>query len=174
MRPESDCEHHNLQFLRKESSSTTKRYRCLDCGALLYKGKPRNKSNSDFDFPDRELSVYTCAFTKRIPTKMPDGSAEMQRVRVCNNPAEHLCPRKRGHAYCSVHFNPKIPKEEIMRKKIEKERDEQGQRDAEAFNEEARRLREELAGSVEDRKKIGLYREEVEIKEEFASGVILL
>ena len=61
-----------------------------------------------------------------------------------------------------------------MRKKLEKERDEQGERDAAAFEEEAKRLRLELLGSDAERKDAGLFREPVEIKEEYASGVMLL
>ncbi len=174
MRPKNECEHHDLVFLEKESSKHTKRYRCLDCNALLYQGKPR-RGDSKYDIPERELSVYTCAFTRRIQVgTLPNGDPIIERVRVCDNPGEHFCSRKKGHAYCNEHFNPKTSKEEIMRKKLEKERDEQGQRDAESFDEESRRLREELGGSQEERAEAGLLREEREIKEEFVSGVILL
>lgn len=174
MRPKNECEHHNLVLLEKESSPHTKRYRCLDCNALLYKGKPK-RSGAKYDIPERELSVYTCAFTRRIQTgTFPDGTPIIERVRVCSNPGEHLCGRKKGHAYCDEHYNPKTSKEEVMRKKLEREREEQGRADAEAFDEEAKRLREELGGSNKDREEAGLLREDRPIKEEFASGVILL
>ena len=61
-----------------------------------------------------------------------------------------------------------------MRKKLEKEREQQGKRDVDAFDAEAKRLRDELGGSKTDREENGLLREELEVKEEFASGVILL
>lgn len=129
---------------------------------------------SEYDIPEKQLSVYTCAFTKRIEVEHIGMEPVVQRVRVCDSPGEFLCNRKRGHAYCEHHYNPKTSREEMSRKKIEKERDEQGERDVEAFEAEAKRLREELAGNAEQRKKSGLLRKEVEEKEEFVSGVILL
>jgi hypothetical protein len=125
----------------------------------------------DFDYPDRELSMYTCAHTEWVAI---GGMEILERVRVCSNPGEHLCLRKRGHAYCDEHYNPKSSSEDIMRKRLEKERDIQGEKDAEAFAAEAKRLREELGGSAEERREVGLFRKEVEQKEEFLSGVILL
>jgi len=172
MRPRNNCGCVNIVPF-ESLHSRSKKFRCLKCNAILYFGKPR-VGGSKYDYPDRGLSMYTCAFTeKREVGTLLDGTPIIKRVRVCNEPGEFLCPRKKGHAYCDVHFNPKKSEQDMSRKKLEKERDEQGRRDAEAFDAEAKKLREQLSGTDEDRNRAGLFKKETEVKVNFASGIVL-
>lgn len=83
------CKHLRLEEIE---SVRIKRFRCKDCGALLYANR-YGKS--------KELIEYGCSYTKYIEVGQDQNGPVMKRRRVCKNPAKHFIGRR---TVCEEHY----------------------------------------------------------------------